>query len=76
MGANRGVNDVEDEDAETGESEGQSEGKAVRGEGRLVVRRLVDWPDRVDRGCIVVVAGENGGNWWLVGEGRAVCRLV
>ena len=41
-----------------------------------MVRRLVDWPGRVDRGCIVVVVGEDGGDGWLVGEGRAVCRLV
>ena len=72
MGANRGVSGVEDVDVEIGESEGEG----VVGGGSLVVRRLVGRLGRVDRGCIVVVVGEDVGDGWLEAEGRAVCRLV
>lgn len=72
IGANCGLNGVEDDDVEIGESEGESE--VVEEGGRSVVLRLVRMQGRGEGVRIVVVEG--AGMVYLVAEERAVCRPV
>ena len=69
IGANCGLNGVEDDDDEIGEFETVE----AEGEVRSVVLRRIGLLGRGER--VGIVVAEGGGMAWMVAEERAVCRL-